>query len=239
MCPCCPVSRSISSHDLRSLLLLSHVCDAEAIKTRHHAHIACIATHVKTTIITSKHPIHQSALLFLLQYREAFSPLSHLPPQFQFIHCLNLLPTLVILPQMDLHDLDLQEIQLALDLVASWQLDQVRAQELWDDWEDCGCEDHDHGNGPCHDDWNYMTFDNKIPILNDRILCIDRFQHQVEATDDNRVHLSTWAVKMEDYYDPLPYIQRVYDNAGYSFSRPLCEELGVPCVSYLLNIRWA
>lgn len=40
-------------------------------------------------------------------------------------------------------DLDLQESGLALDLVAEWQLDQIKNQELWEEWNSCSSVDPD------------------------------------------------------------------------------------------------
>lgn len=137
---------------------------------------------------------------------------------------------------MKLPDLDLQQLHLSLDLVASWQLEKIQTREVWKDWDGHEhelCEKHD-ADGTWHTGWNYVDFYNKFPAYNANAHTadiIDRFQYVVEATLDGRIHLQTRALKEEDELDPPPSLQEVLEVKHSNYFHAVCGQSGIFCVS--------
>lgn len=126
-------------------------------------------------------------------------------------------------------DLDLQQVGLALDLVAEWQLDVIKASKVWWEWMKWAARDDD----PSQLDLTPGSgFWNEIQLLDDLFQSSAMQSHIIGLTYEtqmlnNGTCLAAWG-QQSHYTVPCP--NEIFDNDSYD--SVTCRERGLHCVRH-------
>lgn len=145
---------------------------------------------------------------------------------------------------MEVLDLDLQQFGLAFNIVAEWQLDNIKKQDLWEEWEEKesnlepwqdGPEDIEEPNLPGGGFFRSFTSEATISALAEGYPCPERTfpikSIYVEMDFDWKdcwFYLAAWGNIR--YPCIVPGAFEVTRDHGHDWRGMLCEERVVDCV---------